>query len=1118
MLPGQPLAVQDEPAKPAGVAERARKAAAARKRKPAEKTNQVLLFLTEGVDAREVGRDHGLRALHPLVGGDRHWVFAAPTTAAAERSRAAAARDVRVAGAYLNTLVDHQYTFDPSNDPYFGTAPPAPGGFPGQWHLGNGASTTHANLLPAWARNLTGQGVVLSIVDDGLETAHPDLAANFQASDSLNHDNFGPNVDPDALLDGTEDEQRHGTSVAGVAAAVGGNNVGVTGAAPAAKMAIQKLTFPVPLSTLSGAVLYHSSGGNTTIKIKNHSYSSRDSFVDNEAESGAAATSTGAGTIHVYAAGNKRGFWHEDSNKIMPQNSPDVISVAAIASDGIYSSYSSFGANVFVTAPSSSAGLFGIVTTDRQGTKGWCPNVTLPIPGSPGPDDLDSYPDTNYTSTFGGTSSAAPLVAGILALGKQANPALTARMAQHAIVRSSKPVDSNDGSIEGGGTGAATSAWRTNGANFKFNQNYGFGMIDADKFTQQVILYSGVSPLAVETVGPVTVGQTITDNSAAGISQTFTLNSTTPLESLQISLGLTHNWRSDLEAYLTSPSGTTCRLFLGAPSSDPDRVDPYPLPDPAWFNISQWTFVTHAFWGEIPAGNPAGQWTLTVRDIDLGVTGTWDSFTVRARMGRPTLAGSVSDGFSGADIATQSSATTMSAHWTFANDPTIPITGYAWAIGTSPGAENIMAFTDVGLATSASTDFANVTLPLQTGHTYYVTVRATDNCGMISTASSNGVQVTGVAGAPSAPDSFHALAQPASVQLEWGASPSLETAFYRVWFKPSSASWLTATLVDNLPGTSATVGSLTNGVPYDFLLRAVTATGNESSGLIRSATPANLITLNGAGNYADIQAALTASGGSGTVRVLAGTYSVNLNVPAGVTLIGASPKHTILTAAAPATNVLTVSAGGALTTIGNLTVTGGDVGISAPAAPLLVRNVVVHHNSNNGIAGGAALTVINCTLAHNGGNGVLGFSTSVIRNVIAASNATFGINVPAATSLVTYCDAYNNPSSDYTAGIANGSTFSVQVTFTNEAGNDYTELSGAVSIDQGDPLDAFVLEPAYNGGRINLGAFGNTEWAGRSPLPSAPPSSHGGGGGCGLTGVEGIALLVLLKGARRRRA
>lgn len=35
------------------------------------------------------------------------------------------------------------------------------------------------NVVAAWARVYTGKGVVVSILDDGLETSHPDLAENY---------------------------------------------------------------------------------------------------------------------------------------------------------------------------------------------------------------------------------------------------------------------------------------------------------------------------------------------------------------------------------------------------------------------------------------------------------------------------------------------------------------------------------------------------------------------------------------------------------------------------------------------------------------------------------------------------------------------------------------------------------------------------------------------------------------------------------------------------------------------------------------------------------------------------------------------------------------------------
>lgn len=35
------------------------------------------------------------------------------------------------------------------------------------------------NVGPAWAKGYTGKGVVVSILDDGIQTNHPDLAQNY---------------------------------------------------------------------------------------------------------------------------------------------------------------------------------------------------------------------------------------------------------------------------------------------------------------------------------------------------------------------------------------------------------------------------------------------------------------------------------------------------------------------------------------------------------------------------------------------------------------------------------------------------------------------------------------------------------------------------------------------------------------------------------------------------------------------------------------------------------------------------------------------------------------------------------------------------------------------------
>src|SRR6185503_16103394 len=289
--------------------------------------------------------------------------------------------------AYLNERRHFEHGVFTPNDQYFPDNTPAP--FHGQWHLGNGASPFHANLAGAWNRDVTGLGVVIGIVDDCLEKNHPDLAPNFLAADSWNWGNSTNDPSPNAAYDGTPNEDAHGTSTSGVAAARGGNGIGVTGAAPFAGLAGLRIDWPTQTSAMFvNATLYHSSGSNTAIKVKSHSYGYTSPYVSNPAESQAVTDSTTAGTIHLFAAGNNRSGSARDSNTTMPQNNPNTIAVAALGSDGKFSYYSSFGANVFVTAPSNGVSGFGIMTTDRMGNFGY--NTAT---------DSDAFADTNYTST-----------------------------------------------------------------------------------------------------------------------------------------------------------------------------------------------------------------------------------------------------------------------------------------------------------------------------------------------------------------------------------------------------------------------------------------------------------------------------------------------------------------------------------------------------------------------------------------------------------------------------------------------------------------------------------------------------------------------------------------------
>lgn len=511
------------------------------------------------------------------------------------------------------------------NDPYY-LYSTCPTNFPGQWHLYNSAPTNgisnagvDAGLRSAWNQGYTGRGVVIGIVDDGTDRLNYDLVTNYNAS--LSYDFVAYTADPYVNL---ATNNNHGTAVAGVAAARGGNGVGGTGAAPYAQFADIRIG-GVSNGTYQGYLdaYYWKSGINTNnnsissapqIQIQNHSYGSDDVYAsdgsyDNHYLQAWALTSSN-GVIHVFAAGNMRdstNLYHAaDCTKEIATASPDVISVAALGSDGKYASYSCYGASVFVTAPSSSDYCHQILTPDRTGLIGY--NRTS--------DPSDTFSDLDYTSTFGGTSSAAPLVSGIIALGKEANPNLDVRSAKHALVRTSVVVDASDAS--------ATGSWNTNGVGFVFNPNYGFGNINAGTFVSKVMNIAYVTENTYATTGTQAVGQAIPDNDTAGITKTIGLGlfgspTWQSLESVQVKLSLSHALRGDLEATMTSPSGMSSKVMT---------VDSY---DKASTNGWSWTFLSNAFWGENPQAT--GNWTLKVADLVAGNTGTWDSYAVTFNMG-----------------------------------------------------------------------------------------------------------------------------------------------------------------------------------------------------------------------------------------------------------------------------------------------------------------------------------------------------------------------------------------------------------------------------------------------------------------------------------------------------
>lgn len=584
--------------------------AAAAPKSPIRKTQQerleaaerpeLVVILAGNADPERFAHENGLRLVRQMKSDPDAYIFNTEKSKAPhltqEEKKTKLEADKRVRKAYVN----HQpklklYGFAP-NDPYFHRNTPSVGD-KGDWHLINELGTgIDVRVQDVWGAGLTGSGVVLAVVDDSMQINHPDLSPRYSAANSWN---FGNNT---AVPNPGSSQDMHGTATAGIAAAAGGNGIGVCGAAPQASLACLRLSFytvPSSEADCADADKFHSSGANTSIKIKNHSYGMTDPWMSMPLETAAFAASAAAGTIHVFASGNGRGSSNPvditmDANKGAYQCDPNVITIAALDQYGKIKPYSSYGACVFASAPS------GVISTDRTSFNGYNPAQS-------------SFTDQDYVDGMEGTSFSAPLTAGVLALVKQAQPALNVRFAKHLLARCSDLVDRYDASTESGG------GWVTNGAGLKFNENYGFGLVNAKRLVETAKKCKGVTALQTEKTGTISANLVIPDNSRTGVTAQFRINSPTPLEEMLVTVNITHTYIGDLEIYLTSPRGTTSRLMIKQSADDTKNL--------------RWTLLSNAFWGE----GPQGTWKLNVRDLVSGDTGWLDSFAATARMGNLTL-------------------------------------------------------------------------------------------------------------------------------------------------------------------------------------------------------------------------------------------------------------------------------------------------------------------------------------------------------------------------------------------------------------------------------------------------------------------------------------------------
>ncbi|MCA9913088.1 MAG: S8 family serine peptidase, partial [Anaerolineae bacterium] len=522
------------------------------------------------------------------------------------------------------------------------TVPNEPG-LSNQWHLYNtgqygGTVGIDANVYPAWNTDLgggdyvDGSGVTIAIVDDGLQYDHPGLQANyvpassydFQEKDNDPYPHFNIPVPSSNPTDYVDDE--HGTSVAGIAAGAVDGSCGV-GAAYAANLSgIRLLTSDAGVSdsmvaqSLNYAYntndIYNNSWGFTSL-----TYPTTFSLTASAIEQGALNGRNGLGNIYVWASGNYLRAYDSgyqdyvylgyNVNNDWPANSRYTIAVGAVNNQGIQSYYSVPGAALIVSAPSSGKTI-GTYTTDLL--------------------SIEGYESGNCTGGFGGTSSASPLVAGVVALMLEANPNLTWRDVQHILVETSEKVDP--------GNQGESSNWMTNSAGYSHSDAYGFGMIDAGAAVNAALTWENVPPEMSYTSITHAVNQPIPDGSGqhdfiigaasaqygAAVTDTINVPDNLIVEHVEVVFNATHPYREQLRVTLISPDGTESVL------ANPHYFLSYDLA-----NYNNWRFMTVRNWGEMSAGD----WTIRVDDgyqTDVGSTGTFNSWSLKVygRIPEPT--------------------------------------------------------------------------------------------------------------------------------------------------------------------------------------------------------------------------------------------------------------------------------------------------------------------------------------------------------------------------------------------------------------------------------------------------------------------------------------------------
>lgn len=444
------------------------------------------------------------------------------------------------------------------------------------WHLNNTVwPGNDVNVLPVWESGVNGSGVTVCVLDDGVEFDHPDLAGSLRPDLSFDFNSR------DRLPEPQSPDDVHGTRCAGQIAGRTGGKCGGSGVAPGASVSAIRLLGGRIDSSLEASALTFRNDRNDIYSCSwgpaddGKSVEGPDATVLSALVSGVLNGRGGRGSIFVFAAGNGH-LGTDNCNYDGYANGAFALTIGAIGADNSVPYYMEECAAMLAVTYSSGG--------SHRGDKSLPKISTLAI-------------DSSCTANHGGTSAAAPLASGLMALALSVRPELTWRDMQNLLVTTALPIDTNH------------STWILNGAGRPFSTLFGFGKMDAERLVNAArVCKLKLPPILralpwLQTNAPISSVKPVASTLHLDLDthwDYFELADLARIERVSVSVHVRHEKRGDLIFALCSPAGTCVNL-----------TSPRPKDEDSLQGLPGWTFSTVAFWDETEI---LGTWTLHINN------------------------------------------------------------------------------------------------------------------------------------------------------------------------------------------------------------------------------------------------------------------------------------------------------------------------------------------------------------------------------------------------------------------------------------------------------------------------------------------------------------------------